>query len=100
MRMSVLLSFGVMVILATHTVQVSTWASVFLASPAFSDFDANFHFAMATYTTLGYGDLVLGEGLWIFDTFAAITGLLTFGISTAFLISLLTALFPTLNGRD
>ena len=100
MRTSVLLSFGVMVILAAHTVQVWTWAFVFLASPAFNDFDTSFYFSMVTYTTLGYGDLVLGEGLRIFGTFASITGLLTFGISTAFLISLLTALFPSLTERD
>ncbi|MEM6373242.1 MAG: potassium channel family protein [Pseudomonadota bacterium] len=99
MRSAVVLGLGVLTILLAHTVQVWIWALVFLLSDALNTFPDSFYFAMVTYTTLGYGDLVLGEGLRIFATFAAVTGLLTFGISTAFLISLLTALFPEVSGR-
>ncbi len=98
-RRAIVLSLGVLVILLAHTVQVWTWAFVFLLSTALTTFAESFYFAMVTYTTLGYGDLVLGEGLRIFATFAAVTGLLTFGISTAFLISLLGAMFPSMASR-
>jgi len=86
--MSVLLNPGAMVILAAHTLQVRTRASVLLAYPASSDFDAGCHIAMVTCTTLGHGDLFRGEGSRIFGTFASITGLSTLGISAAFPISL------------
>ncbi|MFL4471157.1 potassium channel family protein [Tateyamaria armeniaca] len=99
MRRALVLGLGVLVILLAHTVQVWTWALVFLLSEALTTFPESFYFAMVTYTTLGYGDLVLGEGLRIFATFAAVTGLLTFGISTAFLISLLSALFPSMKAK-
>lgn len=94
---AIVLGFGVLIILLAHTLQVWTWAIVFMLSEAMSTFPTSFYFSMVTYTTLGYGDLVLGEGLRIFATFAAVTGLLTFGISTAFLISILGALFPSMN---
>ena len=99
LRRALVLSFGVLVILLAHTVQVWTWAFVLVLSETLTNVPESFYFAMVTYTTLGYGDLILGEGLRIFATFAAVTGLLTFGISTAFLISLLSALFPSMNTR-
>ncbi|MEO9573622.1 MAG: potassium channel family protein [Tateyamaria sp.] len=95
----IVLSTGVLIILLAHTMQVWTWAIAFIVSAAIPDFPTSFYFSMVTYTTLGYGDLVLGEGLRIFATFAAVTGLLTFGISTAFLISILTSLFPEIYTR-
>ncbi|MEO0379391.1 MAG: potassium channel family protein [Pseudomonadota bacterium] len=94
------LGFAVLIILLAHTLQVWTWAIAFMLSEAMTTFATSFYFSMVTYTTLGYGDLVLGEGLRIFATFAAVTGLLTFGISTAFLISILSALFPAMNQRS
>lgn len=93
-RTATLLSFGVVVIVIAHTVQVWSWALAFYGVSAFPDFPTSFYFATVTYTTLGYGDLVLGEDLRIFGTFASITGLLTFGISTALLIGLITRLLP------
>lgn len=47
-----------------------------------------------TYTTLGYGDITLDPGVRVFGSFSAITGLLTFGFSTAFLIGLIVRLIP------
>lgn len=94
LRISALLCFGLLVIVAAHTVQIWTWAVVFYLVGAFDGFATSFYFAAVTYTTLGYGDLVLGEPLRIFATFASITGLLTFGISTAFLIAILVRVMP------
>ncbi|KIC49247.1 ion channel [Tateyamaria sp. ANG-S1] len=95
-----LLSFGVIVILFAHTIQVWSWAFAFLFVDAFDGFAEAFYFAMATYTTVGYGDIVLDPGTRIFATFAAVTGFLTFGISTAFLMTAISALFPKIHGPD
>lgn len=98
-RLSILVLTGssVFLLLFAHTIQVWSWAAAFLILGAFTDFPTSFYFATATYTTLGYGDLLLSDGLRIFGTFAAITGLLTFGISTAFLMGLIVRLLPDLN---
>ena len=93
-RNAVLLSFGVLVVVLGHTLQVWLWAFVLWAVGAFADFPESFYFAIATYTTLGYGDLILGSGLRVFASFASITGLLTFGISTGLLINLVSRLLP------
>ena len=87
-----ILGFGIGVVLAAHTVQIWSWAIVLDLLGAFDKFSDSFYFATVTYTTLGYGDVVLGSDLRIFATFASITGLLAFGVSTAFLISILTGL--------
>ncbi|MEL6619668.1 MAG: ion channel [Pseudomonadota bacterium] len=99
LRNTVLLSFGVMVTVFAHTVQIWGWAFALYWLRAFGDFGTAFYFTIATYTTLGYGDLLLGPELRIFASFASITGLLTFGISTAMLIGLVTRLLDIDNNR-
>ncbi|MEP4543552.1 MAG: ion channel [Paracoccaceae bacterium] len=82
-----------MLVLA-HTLQVWTWSLVFSWITDLPDLVTSFYFATVTYTTLGYGDIVLGPDARIVATFCAITGLLTFGISTAFLIGVLSRVLP------
>ena len=89
-----LLCFGAFSIVLAHTSQGWCWAFTFFWLDAFTSFEESFYFATLTYTTLGYGDLILGEGLRIFGAFASITGFLTFGISTAFLIGLVVRILP------
>jgi len=99
MRNIVLLSAGIGLLIVAHTITIWLWAIGLYASGAFSDFAASFYFSTVTYTTLGYGDIVLAPPLRIFASFAAITGLLTFGISTAFLVGFLVRVLPDVFGR-
>lgn len=100
LRTLIITSLNVLILLVAHTLQVWAWAFAFFVMRAFEDFPTSFYFATATYTTLGYGDLLLDPGLRIFGTFAAITGLLTFGISTALLMGVIVRLLPALNDKD
>lgn len=83
-------SIALMFIVLTHTVQVWIWAIVWVWGDVLADWNTALYFSLVTFTTLGYGDIVLGEGLRIFAAFAAVTGLLAFGLSTAFLVALMT----------
>jgi len=94
LRIIALLALAVFVLVFAHTIQVWTWAVSFLAITDLPNLPTSFYFATVTYTTLGYGDIVLGPDARIVATFCAITGLLTFGISTAFLIGVLTRVLP------
>lgn len=100
MRTPALLVVGVVVIVVAHTLQIWLWAAVVAYLDAVGTFEASFYFALVTYTTLGYGDVVLGEGLRVFGAFASITGLLTFGLSTAFLIGIVARLMPVLSAQN
>ncbi|MDA8747876.1 ion channel [Litoreibacter sp.] len=88
-----LVGFGLIVF--AHTLQVWLWAAWFLKSGALPDIEAALYFALVSYTTLGYGDIILGEDIRIFAAFSAVTGMLTFGLSTAFLVGLIGRLLPT-----
>ncbi|WIY24655.1 potassium channel family protein [Parasedimentitalea psychrophila] len=76
-----------------HTLQVWIWSSGFVLSGALPEWNTAVYFSLVTYTTLGYGDVVLGPGLRIFAAFSAVTGLLGFGISTAFLVGSIGKVF-------
>ncbi|EEE37063.1 Ion transport 2 [Rhodobacteraceae bacterium KLH11] len=87
------ISVALLFIVLTHTVQVWIWAIVWVLGDVLPDWNTALYFSLVTFTTLGYGDIVLGEGLRIFGAFAAVTGLLAFGLSTAFLVALMTRVF-------
>lgn len=79
-------------IVSSHTAQVWIWATTYVLFGALPDWNSAIYFSLVTYTSLGYGDIVLGPGLRIFAGFAAVTGLLGFGISTAYLVALMNRL--------
>ncbi|MEP4702734.1 MAG: potassium channel family protein, partial [Parasphingorhabdus sp.] len=71
------------------------WAVAWIHYGVFSDWNLSLYFSMVTYATVGYGDVVLNDGTRIFGTFAGITGILAFGISTAFLVAVMTRILPS-----
>lgn len=82
------------VIVLGHTAQVWVWAGAFVWYGAIVDIETAVYFSLTTYTTLGYGDIILGEDMRIFAAFASVCGLLTFGVSTAFLVGVLQRALP------
>ncbi|WP_170439151.1 ion channel [Ruegeria arenilitoris] len=87
------IALALAVIVATHTIQVWIWAIVWVMGDVLPDWNSALYFSLVTFTTLGYGDIVLGEGLRVFGAFASVTGLLAFGLSTAFMVALMTRVF-------
>lgn len=90
---TILIFVALSYILFAHTLQVWIWSSGFVLSGALPDWNTAIYFSLVTYTTLGYGDVILGPGLRIFAAFSAVTGLLGFGISTAFLVGAIGKVF-------
>lgn len=88
-RVLVLLAaFAAVVVI--HTIQVFIWGAILVYLDALPSTDDAIYFALVTYTTLGYGDVVASEGYRVFAAMAAVTGLLAFGLSTAFLVGLVS----------
>ena len=91
-----ILLVGMMIaaILASHGFQIWLWAAVWLALGAFVEMQEALYFSAVTYTTLGYGDIVLGPSIRLFSTFSAVSGLLSFGVSIVLLVGLVSRLLP------
>lgn len=92
--LSVMTVVTILFIVVNHTIQVWIWSFVWIHYGVFADWNLALYFSMVTYATIGYGDVVLGDGLRIFGAFAGITGILAFGISTAFLVAVMTRILP------
>ena len=90
-----LLVVGFSIVLFAHTVQVWIWAWSFLGLGTLPNLSDAIYFALVTYTTVGYGDVTVGGGFRVFGAMAAVTGLLNFGLSTAFLVGLFERMLPT-----
>lgn len=84
--------FVVLGLVAIHSVEIWLYAAAFWAIGAVGDFETALYFSTVTFTTLGYGDVVL-EGNWrLFGAIEAGNGLILFGWSTAFLLSVTSRL--------
>lgn len=95
-RIALVVGTAFLMLLLAHTVQVWLWALSLIWTEAMPPTGDAVYFSLVTYTSLGYGDIVLNEGHRIFGAVASITGLLTFGLSTAYLVSLMTRILPTI----
>ena len=91
---------AVLVILFAHIVQIALWSAVLHPLSGFESFEATLYFAIASYTTLGFGDVLLGEEIRVLGAMAAVAGLISFGISTAFLFAAVTELLEHLDDPE
>ncbi|MGP3696979.1 potassium channel family protein [Rhodobacter sp. NSM] len=71
------------------TVNVWLWALSLRLFGVLPTLEEAVYFALVSFTTLGYGDLVLPQEWRIFGTMAAVNGLLNFGLLTALLVEAL-----------
>ncbi|MEM7423837.1 MAG: ion channel, partial [Pseudomonadota bacterium] len=67
---------------------------------AIHSIEAAVYYTLVTSTTLGYGDITLDRRWRTLGAMAAVTGLLIFGLSTAFLIELMSGLVTELPKPD
>jgi hypothetical protein len=72
---------------AVHTVEVWLYAVGYLAVGALHDLESALYFSTTSFTTLGYGDIVLNQKWRLVGAIEGANGLLLFGWSTAFLVS-------------
>jgi hypothetical protein len=81
-----------LVMAVTHLIQIALWALAFLMVGEISTFETAFYFSAESYTSLGYGDIVL-SGRWrLLGPLEAINGLLLFGLSTAVMFAVMSHL--------
>ena len=77
----------VFALLASHTIQLYIWALALWMLGALPWYEEPIYFALVTYTSVGYGDVTLGENFRIFGAMAGVNGILAFGLTTAYLVN-------------
>ncbi len=76
-----------------HLIEVSLWALFYLWRGGISDMNSALYFSAVTYTTVGYGDLVLTREWRLASGVEALTGILMCGLSTAFFFAVVTRMY-------
>ncbi|MEM0924216.1 MAG: potassium channel family protein [Pseudomonadota bacterium] len=87
-------------LMLAHTIGVWLWALTFLAVGVFDALEPALYFSGVAFTTLGFGDVLVGENWRLLSGLAAANGLLIFGISTAFLVEALRAIREAQGGSQ
>lgn len=77
---------------AAHTVEVWLWTFVYLWLGAFATIEEAVYFTLVTFTTLGYGDVILAVEHRLLSGFTAVNGLILVGLTTAFFIEIYRSL--------
>src|SRR5258708_5889744 len=76
--------------LLLHLIQIAVWAFHYAWTDAMPDLQSAFYFSAVTYTTTGYGDLVLPEEWRLVGCVEALTGILMCGWSAAFFFAVVS----------
>jgi hypothetical protein len=82
---SIFVQFAVLmiVLMLGNIVQITFWGLIYRVLGAFDDLQTAWYFSGVTFTSLGYGDVVLRDRMRPLAPLQAANGLMMFGISTA-----------------
>ncbi|MEF0941431.1 potassium channel family protein [Rhizobium sp. BR 362] len=72
---------------------VCIWAAFYYLSSALPDLEDAVYFSTVTFTTVGYGDIVLGKEWRQIATFEAVNGWIIFGWATALMMAVIQRLY-------
>jgi hypothetical protein len=78
-----------LVVLGIITAGVWIWALAFYLLGIFATLEASVYFSLVSFTTLGFGDVLLPDEWRLLSGMAAANGLLNFGLLTALLVEAL-----------
>ena len=74
-------------LLFAHTIEIWLWAALYIHLGEFPNMTDSLYFSTVTFTTLGYGDIVLSERWQLLSSLEAAGGILLFGLSTGLAVA-------------
>jgi hypothetical protein len=83
-----------------HVAEIAIWAGFYHTLDCMPNAEAALYFSGTTYTTVGYGDLVLPQQWRLLGPVEALTGILMCGLSTGFFFAVLTRVFGPMISAD
>ena len=87
------LSVYISLLLLASIFESLIWALTYMYKGAFSSLTDALYFSIVTFTTLGYGDIVLNEQWRLLASIQAAGGIIIFGWSTAIIVAVVQKLF-------
>jgi ion channel len=80
-------------IVLLHLSEIGVWAAAYTWNHALPNIETALYFSAVTYTTTGYGDVVLPAGWRLDGGVEALTGILMCGWSTGFFFAVVNRLY-------
>jgi hypothetical protein len=94
----VLLILVFFIVIVLHMLETALWASFYYWQSLFPDFETSLYFSLTSYTTIGFGDVVLPKKWRLLGAMEGISGVLLCGLSTAFIFAVVNLLFRMRTG--
>lgn len=88
----IVLASGIMLL---HSIETGIWAAFYYTRGLFTDFETSLYFSLTSYTTIGYGDVLLPQRWRLLGALEGISGVLLCGISTAFIFAVMSAMLQS-----
>jgi hypothetical protein len=82
-----------MVLFVGHLIQFAVWAGLFVYIGEFESFNTAFYHSTVNFSSLGYGDIVMGEEWRLLGALEACNGVLMFGLSGGTILAVMVDLF-------
>lgn len=93
MRQALLLIAVFAVVISLHLIETSIWAIFYYLYGLFETYEIALYFSLGTYSTIGYGDVVLPHRWRLLGGIEGISGVLLCGLSGAFIFAVMNQLF-------
>ena len=100
LRFASLLVGMTLLLLTAISLSAWLWAFCLMWLGVFHDTETSVYFALVSFTTLGFGDIVLEKQWRILSGMMAANGLLIFGLTTAVLVDFLSRFRDPANQTD
>ena len=82
-------------LIGVHLLEIGVWALFYWQRQCLPDLESALYFSGVTYSTVGYGDVVL-TGRWrLLGPIEGLTGILMCGLSTGFFFATVSRLYST-----
>ena len=79
-------------LIVLHLAEIAVWAGFYWWQQCLQDAESSFYFSGVTYTTVGYGDLVLPKEWRLMGSVEGLTGILMCGLSTGLFFAVVSRL--------
>ena len=76
-----------------HVAEITIWALFYLWGGCLPDAESAFYFSGVTYTTVGYGDLVLAKPWRMLAPLEGLTGILMCGLSASLFFAVVSRIY-------